>query len=124
MTEWICIGCGARVDAKAPDKPRQPCPQCGSTARTARVATEASVIVNAYSKRHSKHRDGAKKVVREVIEGDDYHRKTGKWNIMRRIIDRTHDWYEEHFTDRKTGETLHQTGEPLSEHHNLKKTRA
>jgi hypothetical protein len=40
-----------------------------------------------YLKTHSKHREGGRKVIREEIAGDDYHRKTGKWNIMHRLID-------------------------------------
>ena len=71
---------------------------------------------NMYIKTHAKHRDGGQKVVREVVEGDDYHRKTGKWNVMRRLIDRVNDWYEEIFQDRETGQIVHKTEERLTEH--------
>ena len=75
-----------------------------------------TLSVSVYTKTHTKHRDGGPKVVREVIAGDDLHRKTGKWNIMHRLIDRTGDWYEETFHDRETGEVVHYKAEPLSEH--------
>ena len=69
-----------------------------------------------YLKSHLKHRQGGKKVMREVIEGDDYHRNSGKWNLMRRVIDRATDWYEEIFRDRNTGAIIHKTEEPLTQH--------
>ncbi len=72
---------------------------------------------------HSKHREGGRKVVREEYTGDDYHHKTGKWNIMSRKIDRVNDSYEEVFKDRKTGEIVHETREPLSKHRTPAKKR-
>lgn len=87
MQDWTCCECGLPV-AAADLMPRRPCPQCGSLARTAHVSIAETVTVNAYLKMRAKHRDGGSKVVRDITEGDDYHRKTGKWNLMRRVIDR------------------------------------
>ena len=67
-------------------------------------------------KTHSKHRDGGKKVIREVIAGDDYHRKTGRWSYIYRLIDRANNWYEERFLDHETGKIIHQKSESLTEH--------
>jgi len=67
-----------------------------------------NVTTQVYLKTHSKHRDGGRMVVREVIEGDDYYRKTGQWTVMRRLIDRVNDWYEEIFRDRETGRVIHE----------------
>lgn len=75
-----------------------------------------TIQVSTYLKTHSKRRGGGRRVVREVIGGDDYHRNTGKWNIVRRVIDRVNDWYEETFRDRETGEVVHHTSERLTDH--------
>ena len=57
-----------------------------------------------------------------MIEGDDYHRLTQKWNVMRRVFDRHDDWYEETFWDRETGEVLLKKAEPLSQHRSKPKS--
>jgi hypothetical protein len=102
--------------AETPPEQRRPCPVCGSTARTANVTITETSKASTYLKTHTKHRDGGPKIVREVIEGDDYYRKTGKWSLMRRLIDHANDWYEEIFRDRDTQKIIHQKAEPLSEH--------
>lgn len=111
---WTCSRCGEPITDLS--EPREPCEKCGSTLRTAHATLTISAKANVYIKSHSKHRDGGSKVVRELIEGDDYHRKSGKWNVMRRLIDRTKNWYEEIFYDRETSEIVHHTAEPLTEH--------
>jgi hypothetical protein len=52
----------------------------------------------------------------EAVEGDDLHRKSGIWMKLRRLIDRLNDCYLEIVVDPRTGETVHKTDEPLSEH--------
>ena len=114
-SDCYCTSCGTSLtDGEATD--RKPCPKCGSLARQFGKAIEIQERPEVYLKRHAKHRDGSTKVVREVIEGDDHFRKTGKWSVMRRIIDRTKNWYEESFWDRETGAILHKKEHPLSEH--------
>jgi len=80
------------------------------------VSITETVSVSTYLKTRTKRREGGSKVVHEVTEGDDYHRKTGRWTIMRRVIDRANNWYEEIFHDRGSGAIIHHTAEPLSEH--------
>jgi len=118
MSDWCSSKCGKALDVteEAPRLPRRPCPCCGSTARTANASVHVSASARVYLKTHAKHREGGRKVVREEYAGDDYHRKTGKWNVMRRLIDRVNDLYEEIFRDRDTGEIIHETREPLSKH--------
>jgi hypothetical protein len=118
-SEWTCSGCGELIFDLA--ERRKPCLKCGSITRTVHVALTETMKAEVYLKTHTKHRDGGRKVVREVIEGDDYHRKTGKWNVMRRLIDRAGNWYEEIFHDPDTGEVVHHTAEPLTEHRHQKK---
>jgi hypothetical protein len=83
VSEWLCK-CGQPMnDERLPVEMRQPCPVCGSVARSANVMIAETITVSAYLKTHTKHREGGRKVVHEIIEGDDYHRKTAKWNLMR-----------------------------------------
>ena len=114
-TEWVCSGCGKHLEDEDTAR-RRPCPYCNSLARTANESIREALNAQVYLKVHAKHRDGGTKVIREVVEGDDYHRKTGKWNVMRRIIDRANNWYEETFHDRETGREIHKTAEPLTDH--------
>ena len=90
------------------------CPQCGSTARFlfASAVLASNSDVTCFSKRLS----GNRRSSRQVIEGDDYHRKTQKWNGMRRVFDRANDRYEETFWDRDSGAVLLDKAEPLSQH--------
>jgi hypothetical protein len=115
MRDWTCSGCGRRVVETSPEK-RTPCTQCGSLARTARVTWTETVTVTADLKTRAKHREDGTKVLRDITEGDDFHRDTGKWNLMRRVIDRANNWYEETFRDRTSGAIVHHTAEPLTEH--------
>ena len=115
MHHWNCSECGIPIEETA-SEPRRPCPQCGSLARTVHESVTETLGVRTYLKTRTKHREGGSKVVREVTEGDDYHRKTGKWNIMRRVIDRANNWYEEIFRNRGSGAIVHHTAEPLSDH--------
>jgi hypothetical protein len=82
----------------------------------AHVTLTVGVTVETHPKTRAKHRDGGTKVLREVTEGDDFHRNTGQWNLMRRVIDRANNWYEEIFRDRYSGAIVHRTAEPLTEH--------
>ena len=115
MTDWACSVCGIPI-LEPTVVPRVPCPKCGATARTTRVSLAAECRAEAHLKVHSKHREGGTKVVREVTSGDDYHRKSGRWTYMYRLIDRAHNWYEERFLDRESGKIIHQRAEPLTEH--------
>ena len=123
MSRWICSDCGTPIEPSEILKgPRRGCVKCGSTARTTYVESDSRVSVKSYLKTHSKHREGGKKVVREVIEGDDFYRKTGRWSIMRRLFDRINDLYEESFKDRETGEEILRKSEPLSKHRSTSRT--
>ena len=123
VCDWQCGSCRAPLGNEFCEQlpNRLPCPHCGAMTRQANVAISESVQVREYLKMHSKHREGGQKVLREEISGDDLHRKTGKWNLLRRIIDRKNDRYEEHIVSGETGETIRHVEEPLREHRNLKK---
>ncbi|HKU54869.1 MAG TPA: hypothetical protein VJP60_05860 [Rhizomicrobium sp.] len=67
-------------------------------------------------KLHSKHREGGKKVLREIYSGDDYFHKRGTWSVIYRLIDRAKNWYEEKIWDRETGKLIISKAEPLTDH--------
>jgi len=50
-----------------------------------------------------------------VWTGDSYHRNSGVWNRLKRIVDRAQNWYYEHITA-PDGSVIHHQEEPLSEH--------
>ena len=59
---------------------------------------------------------GRGKPFQEETVGDNLHRATGKWNRLRRLIDRRKDRYVEHIVDGETGEVIRAVDKPLSEH--------
>jgi hypothetical protein len=118
MSDWSCSNCGRSLEVadELPSSIRHPCPDCGSTTRTAHGSITERLSLVDHMKMHFKHREGGNKVVREEYAGDDLYRKTGKWSIMHRLIDRANNWYEETFRDRETGEVIDKKAEPLTEH--------
>jgi predicted RNA-binding Zn-ribbon protein involved in translation (DUF1610 family) len=115
MSDASCSYCGQPIEEDSSTAPRSPCPICGETARTINASVTETISLREYMKTHHKHREGSK-VICEEIAGDDYYRKTGTWSIMRRVIDRANNWYEETFRDRDSGDVIHHKAEPLTEH--------
>jgi hypothetical protein len=115
MSDWICSECGTPVE-ESPPEVRPPCLACGATARTTFASVTAPANSQVYLKTRALYRDGGRKVVRELIEGDDYYQKTGRWSFIYRLIDRGNNWYKEIFRDSETGEIIHQKDMPLTEH--------
>lgn len=112
-----CGQCGTKLNespSASPDK-RTPCPQCGSLQRS--FAVSISETIETHSKLSSVgRRPGMKRPFVEQISGDDLHRKSGRWMILNRVIDRLNNWYHEIVKDKKTGKIVHETSEPLTEH--------
>lgn len=52
----------------------------------------------------------------EHVSGDDFHRATGKWNKLERLIDGRNNRYREVIRDPETGAVLRFVDEPLTEH--------
>jgi hypothetical protein len=59
---------------------------------------------------------GGKKPYVEQTDGDDLHRKCGRWMKLHRRIDRESKWYDERITDPSTGRVVRECGEPLTAH--------
>lgn len=121
MTDSIgAVLCGAcnRALEERPDvlpSDRTPCATCGSTTRVFNDEVRETLTVS--EKRKLRHRrPGNKKPIYEEVSGDDLHRKTGRWSILLRVIDRQNDRYREHIVDAASGEVLRSVDEPLRNH--------
>lgn len=68
------------------------------------------------SVRSKGRRLGERRPFVEQMHGDDLHRKTGRWKIVHRILDRARDWYSELVTDAETGTVERACEEPLTQH--------
>jgi predicted RNA-binding Zn-ribbon protein involved in translation (DUF1610 family) len=113
----VCVSCGNLIDESLDVSAvvRNPCANCGSLGRR----FEASIVetVTASVKLGVKHKvRGVAKPIFESVGGLDYHRKTGKWNQLERVIDRQNDWYEEKVVDPESGAIVHHCAEKLSDH--------
>jgi len=112
-----CGQCGKELDESfsLPVAERSPCPDCGSSTR------QFAVTINETIELHSKlsmkgRRPRMKRPFVEQVSGDDLNRKSGRWMILVRVIDRLNNWYHEVVKDPQTGDVVHESSEPLSEH--------
>lgn len=96
---------------------RIPCPQCGSLSRSFFITINETLHLREKMGMKGK-RSGRGKPFIETVSGDDLHRKTEKWNLIARTIDRENNLYSETITDPDTGTIIHKCIEPLSEHWN------
>ena len=114
----LCGNCGAAVEEPPglPTSERTPCLSCGSTLR--RFAVHAFATVRARLKlglktpKRLKH----KKPAYEAIYGEDFHRDTGRWNLLARVIDRAKNRYHKVIQNPENGQIIHYCDEPLSDH--------
>ena len=112
-----CVACGASLDENpsAPVGERLPCPHCGSLLR--RIDVTCSDTLSLHSKLNVKARRAReKRPFMDQTIGDDFHRNTGRWMKLYRLIDRMKDRYNEQVTDPATGEIVHECSEPLDNH--------
>ena len=59
---------------------------------------------------------GFKRSLLEIRSGDDFHRNSGRWNTLERVIDRQGKRYRELIIDPDTGQILRNCDECLSAH--------
>ncbi len=116
-TGVACGVCGERLD-EWPDVPvgeRQACPRCRSTSR--RFAIQLESTVGLKSQLGLKARSpGEKKPFLEQKTGDDLFRKTRRWRVLNRIIDRRRNRYFERVEDPEAGAVLRHVEEKLTDH--------
>jgi hypothetical protein len=111
--------CGAcrTVVAESPSAPveeREPCAECGSTARHVELFVSETVTVREMVGVKARHGDHGKPF-REVKSGDELHRDTGEWRQVHRVVDRDNDQYDE-IVRRPDGTVVREVHEPLSKH--------
>lgn len=112
-----CGNCGFTLDEAAGIKSaeRLPCPECGAKSRKIDVFVNEKLVFRESLKLKGYHTGGKNPFV-EHVQKDDLTRKTGRWSLLTRKIDRDSDGYSEIVVDRETGNVIHLCEEPLSEH--------
>lgn len=107
-----CEQCGTEL--KKSDKK---CPKCGSTKKVFAKRVGGTLYPRG-SLRARQKRKGFSKFVKEVIQGwfASINPKLSKGVEKQRTIDKERDMYDEVVKDARTGETIHETHEPLSQH--------
>ncbi len=111
-----CSGCGEPVEEPAQIQDPEPCPSCGSLARTVELTLTDSAQAHERIGVKARHGDvGKVKPHLEQTSGDDFHRETGEWRQVSRVIDREHDRYTERIID-AAGNVVREVDEPLREH--------
>jgi hypothetical protein len=99
-----------------PPRARPPCPWCGSLSRMFSVEMTSRLYLHSSFRARARHKTGSWFV--EQIAAKDYSMSRGRWvdNVRRIDRDARPPWYDEDITDPTTGEVIHETHEPLSEH--------
>lgn len=112
-----CGNCGSELDEDVSSgvEYRQSCPHCGSLTRRVSITVSDTIHVHSKMKVAARHGNRGRPFLEQII-GDDLYGKTGKWMIRQMIIDRAKDWYRETVTDPETGEVVHHSEEPLTQH--------
>jgi hypothetical protein len=118
VSDLVTCSCGRKIE-ETPDERagglRTPCAACGSTARCFRVSiTETLEFHGDLSMKHK--RPGFKKPIAEGKHGDELTKRTGKWAIRTRVIDRGENRYYERIVEKETGVVIHEIDEPLTSH--------
>ena len=110
---FSCEACGASL---GPDS--GPCPECG--ARVRRIELKVSERLEFHDGLAGVLKDPAlpsrKRDRIRFFSGDDRRHAQGDWVEKERVIDRNNNRYYDRVVDKATGEVIHQTEEPLSEH--------
>ena len=120
MEVKVCVKC--EFCWEGPDElnvtEREPCPQCGSTARRFEMHFEDKVAF--HESWAGKIRDPSlpskKKVRVEFFDGHQWSVALEKFVHKVRVLDKREDHYHEKVVDPETGELIHECTEPLSEH--------
>ena len=110
MEEIFCKDCGQKLSED--DKV---CQNCGSKKRNIVATLEDKIELHDQIKGKVKEK-GAKKASLEFKDGDDLHKKSGKYHHRNMYIDRKNDSYKEIVKDKTTGKIIHECEERLSDH--------
>ena len=113
----LCGECAAVLDERSDlaVEQRRPCPSCGSLARRFELELAGSVDLRSALGLKARHEGDSRPFV-EHFSGADFSTRWRRWMDKVRRIDRANDRYDEVVTDPQTGEVMHETHEPLSQH--------
>ncbi len=93
------------------------CPACGSRERSlVCVQNEPIEVLERWRTKLKGPLLRRRRRAREMLQGQDLHRKTGRWLYLYRLIDRVANRYRERITDQVTGEVVRDVDEPLDQH--------
>jgi hypothetical protein len=97
---------------------REPCPECGSTARRISVHVEERLALRESigGKIKDQKLPSRKKVRVEFFDGYEWSVALEKVIKKSRLIDKREDLYHERIEDPETGEIIHECKESLTEH--------
>ena len=105
-----CSHCGVSISTS---DEANPCHACGSLDRA--VVAADSGTIKSFEKVKGKGKRPGKRPHREFVTGDDLSTRTGRWNRLKRVIDRDGNLYSELVTD-QAGNVIHYCEEPLDRH--------
>lgn len=109
-----CSQCEAPVEEPSQVEDREPCPFCGSLARTFSMTVSDSIRLRE-SLALKVRRAGQRRPYVESKHGDDYYRATDEWRTVDRVINREADHYYEHIVSER-GDVVRHVEEPLGQH--------
>lgn len=96
------------------------CPACGTQEMSICVFIEENYNLAENAKEETKvlqHPPGSKgKFITDMRQGDNYSVGRKKWMQKTRLIDKANNRYFEQVTDPDTGEVIHRTEHPLTDH--------
>lgn len=121
ITLVTCADCSSALPEEwVSDAAERQCPNCGSLKKLVRVELRDEVRVEVHDSLRGKVKDPSRrskdKVRKDFFSGDDLRKSDGTWMTKERVLDRDNDSYMEKVVDPKTGEVVHFTQEPLSQH--------
>jgi len=109
-----CVTCGA-VLVELRNGPKEQCPKCGGISRKYLEVFGDNITIHEHLRLRGKHGDKGKPFFDQQI-GSSFYYKTQEWHYLERLIDRDNDLYVEKLTNLRTGETVKEVSEPLSQH--------
>ena len=117
MNKAICSDCNLPINFAENIGQQKPCKNCGSTRKTFLVSIDEKVITRDGLGLKAK-RSSDKRPYIETLNIPDHSIKLNKVVHKTRVIDRDNDRYSETVTDYDSGEIIHHSDEPLSQHRN------
>lgn len=113
----ICSNCNLTIDLADDFDQQKPCTSCGSIKKTFFVSINEKVTLRDGLGLKAK-RPGDKRPYVESLNIPDYSARLNKVVHKTRVIDRDNDRYSEAVIDYDSGEIIHHSDEPLSQHRN------